>query len=320
LATAKLLFRPESDKIRFLPEGPYPLDENRFSWVAIQHGPSATIGSIHVYDLEKQQDVAYEIPGRPGFAFPTDKGRFVVGCEREVGIYWPESQSFVPFIRGIDSQVSGTIINDGVTWDGNLIFGTKDLQFATKKAGLYLWRGADQRLFPLRSDQICSNGKVIRNVSTDSVELLDIDTPTKRVVLYEINTKIGKIISERTVVDLCDDIAFPDGMTSTFDGKSVIISMYNPHEAEFGRTIQCSIDTGKVEQEWRTDKSPQATCPQWMVFRGKACLVITTAVEHMPAERQASSINAGGLFLVETDCPVDPAAYQRLTPKFSEPI
>ncbi len=319
LKPTTLLFSPPSSALRFLPEGPYPIDEGRFSWVAIQHGPDAGFGSVNVFDLDSKTNVSHILPGRPGFAFPTDKGNFVVGCERTIGIYSIRSKQFVPFIHDIDSDCNGTIVNDGVTWDGNLIFGTKDLEFRTKKAGLYFWRGEDAKLFRLRADQICSNGKCVVTVEPSHIELLDIDSPTRRVVAYRINTDLGQIESERVVVDLAEDTGVPDGMTMTLDGRSIIVSLYNPTAAPFGRTVQYSIATGNIEQVWHTIGSPQATCPQWVAWRGRMWLVITTAVENMPAERRDDSPEAGSLFLAETDIPFDETAYRRLTPVFTEP-
>jgi sugar lactone lactonase YvrE len=295
------------------------MGDGRFSWVAIQHGPDAKFGSVNVFDLESNTNDSYDLPGRPGFAFPTDRGNFVVGCERSIGIYSTSSKQYAPFVCDIDLDCEGTIVNDGVTWDGNLVFGTKDLEFRTKKAGLYFWRGRDAKLFRLRADQICSNGKCVSSVSSSYIDLLDIDSPTRRVMAYRINTDLGKIESERVVVDLANDPGVPDGMTMTLDGKSIIVSLYNPNAASFGRTIQFSIATGMIEQEWHTQGSPQATCPQLIAWRGRIWLVITTAVEHMPAERRGDSPEAGSLFIAETDIPFDEHALRRLTQVFVEP-
>lgn len=320
MSEATLLYLPADAALRFLPEGPYPFGPNQFSWVAIQHGAASSVGSINVFDLTTRANQSYPLPGRPGFAFRTDRGNFVVGCERTLSIYHPADGSMTMLADGIDAGVSGTIINDGLTWDGNLVFGCKDLQFATKKAGLYFWRGSDRRLFQLRDDQICSNGKCIAAKGEGWVDLLDIDTPTKSVVRYRVDTEAGKIVSEQTVVDLKSDPAFPDGMTLSLDGESVIISLYNPNPAAFGRTIQVRLSDQAIVAEWLTPASPQVTCPQWFVDANDALwLVITTAVEHMPSERQLDSKNAGGLFAVPFGKIADKAAYELLTQPFVEP-
>jgi sugar lactone lactonase YvrE len=315
---ARPLFTPDSDALRFLPEGPYPLGPNRFSWVAIQHGAAATHGSLNLFDLATGTNDSHPLPGRPGFAFPTDRGNFVVGCERAVGIYAPADRSWTPFIEGIDAHTQNTIINDAVTWDGNLIFGTKDLEFKTKKAGLYLWRGRDRRLFTLRQDQICSNGKCVFPVSETSVELFDIDSPTRQVVAYRVDLETGTASSPRTVVDLRDDVGVPDGMTMTPDGSRLIISLYNPDPAPYGRTIAVEVSSGRIVQEWHTPGSPQATCPQWVESNGKAMLVITTAIEHMPEARRAAAPHAGCLFAVDTQEPWSKSTFGRLAPLYVE--
>jgi len=315
---ASLLLDPGSEALRFLPEGPYPIDADRFSWVAIQHGAGATHGSLNIYDFRTSSNQSFDLPGRPGFAFPTDRGHFVVGCERSVGIFNPSTGTWEPFIQGVDSNVSGTIINDGLVWDGNLIFGTKDLEFKTKKAGLYLWRRRDRQLIQLRDDQICSNGKVVLPRDDGAVDLLDIDTPTRKVVAYRLDIEGGRIDSGRVALDLSDQVGFPDGMTMTLDGKSVIISLYNPDAAAFGRTIQVGLESRKIEQEWHTSNSPQATCPQWVLRDGALGLVITTAVEHMPAGRRKESSNAGCLFEVITTQLTDFSILRKFLPLFSE--
>jgi sugar lactone lactonase YvrE len=315
----RLLLDPGSEALRFLPEGPYPVDSDRFSWVAIQHGAGATHGSLNIYDFRTASNQSFDLPGRPGFAFPTDRGNFVVGCERSVGIFSPSKGTWEPFIQGVDSNVSGTIINDGLVWEGNLLFGTKDLEFKTKKAGLYLWRRRDRQLIQLRDDQICSNGKVVLPREDGAVDLLDIDTPTRKVVAYRLDIEGGRIDSGRVALDLSDQVGFPDGMTMTLDGKSLIISLYNPDAAAFGRTIQVGIESRRVEQEWHTPQSPQATCPQWVLRNGALSLVITTAVEHMPADRRNDSSNAGCLFEALTTQLADFSILRRFLPLFIEP-
>ncbi len=223
-----------------------------------------------------------------------------MGCERNLGFFTPATGQWSPFGATIDEDREGTIINDGVVWGEHLIFGTKDLHFATPKAGLYLYRGTDQQLIRLRDDQICSNGKAIRKTD-DGLELIDIDSPTRKVVAYSLDIEAGVLGEPRTVIDLTNDESVPDGAILTPDGNSMIISMYNPNPAPWGETRQYSLNDGTLQRVWQTPESPQNTCPQLVEYQGKICLVITTAVEHMPVERQASSVNAGSLFIAETE-------------------
>ena len=299
---AELLLLPDSAELRFLPEGPTATAPGKFSWVAIQHGPQATRGSLNLYEIASKTNRSFELPGRPGFAKPTTtEGVFVVGCERELGTFDTRNGSWQPFAKGIDAAVEGTIINDGTLYGDNIVFGTKDLEFKTKKAGLYLYRGRDQKLVQLRSDQICSNGKFVFDAGAGQLHLIDIDSPTRKVVRYQLDIEAGKLSAAETLIDLTSLDGVPDGMTATADFKSVIISFYNPNPAEFGETRQYELSTGQLQTTWRTRHSPQATCPVLLPMPdGSVKLIITTAVEHMPAERQQQSSNAGGLFIADT--------------------
>jgi sugar lactone lactonase YvrE len=308
---AELLYLPDSEPLRFLPEGPYSLGHGKFSWVGIQHGSDAKFGSLNIFDLSTRTNESYDLPGRPGFARPTsEEGIFIVGCERELGLYNIHSRNWQVIASGIDSDVTNTIINDGTTFGDNIIFGTKDLEFKTKKAGLYLYRGHDGALIRLRDDQICSNGKDV--ISTGGgLHLFDIDTPTKKVVRYRLDLAGGSLSTGETVIDLNDLESFPDGMCLTPDEQSAIISFYNPNPAANGETRQYSLISGELERIWQTPGSPQATCPMLIEHpEGSVKLVITTAVEHMSADRRSDSPLAGALFIAETDFSTAPSAPQ----------
>ncbi|WP_153557627.1 SMP-30/gluconolactonase/LRE family protein [Roseimaritima sediminicola] len=298
---AQRLYRSSDQQLRFLPEGPYPLGEGQFSWVAIQHGPDAEHGSLNVFDIPSSNNRSHLLPGRPGFAFPCDDGRhFIVGCERQIGLFDPVELEWIPLVGGIDEDVEGTIINDGVIYQDNLIFGTKDLEFQTKKAGLYLYRGSDRKLIRLRDDQICSNGKAVLEQDGET-SLVDIDSPTGKIVRYPLDIAGGKLGEPEVLIDLSDDAAVPDGMIMTPDGRGVIVSMYNPGEAEAGETRLYDVGSGTLQHTWKTPFSPQNTCPNLVSHQGHVYLVITTAVEHMPAERQERASEAGSLFFARTD-------------------
>ena len=307
---AQVLYMPESEEHRFLPEGPTYLAPGKFSWVAIQHGADGTHGSLNIFDLESGQNQNFELPGRPGFAKPTDvEGLFLVGAERQLGLFNCHDGSWQLLNDQIDAEVEGTIVNDGTIFGSNCVFGTKDLEFTTAKAGLYLYQGESKQLIQLRSDQVCSNGKDVISSGDGGCSLIDIDSPTKKVVRYPIDVNAGTLGEAELVVDLNDLPAVPDGMTMTPDEQSIIISFYNPNEAEWGETRQYSLYNGVHEHTWRTPGSPQATCPLLLPMSdGSVKLVITTAVEHMPQERRAGAPNAGALFIADTSFQSPPTA------------
>lgn len=296
---ATRLFRGDAS-LCYLPEGPYPLGPSQISWVAIQHGLDSKQGSLNRLNLETGENQSSPLPGRPGFAFPCDDQRhFVVGCERELGVFDPETASWQVIAESIDGDVENTIINDGVVFEDHLIFGTKDLEFATKKAGLYLFRGRDHVLTRLRDDQICSNGKAVYRAG-DTCWLLDIDSPTRRIVRYAIDWETATLSEPTTVLDLTGDEAVPDGMLQTPDGRGVIVSMFNPNHAEYGQTRWYDLSSGALLHTWQTPGAPRNTCPQLVSHGGQVKLVITTAIEGMSDAELAAAPESGSLFIADT--------------------
>lgn len=297
---AEVLFEPSDPDLKFLPEGPFDLGQGRFSWVGIQHGASARFGSLNIFDLKSLTNASYNLPGRPGFQRPTSKPtQFLVGAERELGIFDIQAGTWSPLCGGVDSTVENTIINDATTWQDNVIFGCKDLEFKTKKAGLYLYRGRDKRLIQLRNDQICSNGKAVIEGPNGRLTLLDIDTPTRKIVRYELDVDAGKLSEAQTAIDLASATGFPDGMVLSPDGQSCIVSFYNPDDAPYGLTQQFGLNSGKLERSWQTPDAPQNTCPLLLKTDSGLKLVITTAIEHMPLERQKKASKSGCLFVAD---------------------
>lgn len=300
---AEPLSVPQSDALRFLPEGPYPVGESLFSWVGIQHGADAIHGSLNLYDLRSGVNESFDVPGRPGFAFPCHSSdTFVIGADRSLGFFRLAGRKWDVFCDRIDQDVEGTLINDGVIYEDNLIFGTKDPQAAEAKAGLYLWRGRDQKLIRMRDDQTISNGKAIFQARDGGPRLIDIDSPTRQVVSYRLDVDSATVTDREVVLDLTDDPAVPDGAILTPDASGLIVSMFLPQQAaEYGQTRLYHLDSGRLECTWQTPGSPQNTCPALVRHQGKLMLIITTAVEHLSEADQEACPNAGKLFIGETD-------------------
>ncbi len=296
-----VFFRPDTDALRFLPEGPYTVDDGVVSWVGIQHGADARVGSVNLLNVATGQNQSFRLPGRPGFAFPTDRaGVFVCGVERSLGLFDTSHGQWTEFAANVDSGVENTIINDGVVHEDCLIFGCKELEFKMKKAGLYLWRGRDRQLIQLRNDQICSNGKAVVS-GADGLQLIDIDSPSKQIVRYSLDLNAGSVGDPLVILDLTEEAVFPDGMIITPDGRSLIVALYDPGDPEAGAARQYGLENGKLEAVWTCPGSPRVTCPQLVRVDGSVKLLLTTAVEHMPPDQQQRHPNAGCLFLGDTD-------------------
>jgi len=295
-----VLFRPDSAELRFLPEGPYSLSDEKLSWVGIQHGATSTTGSVNILNLASGTNQSFELPGRPGFAFPTSQpGVFISGVERSLGLFDSATGQWTELVGNIDSQVDNTIINDGVVYGDHLIFGCKELEFKTKKAGLYVWRN-NRDLIQLRSDQICSNGKAVTSNDDGTLLLIDIDSPSKTITRSALDLEGGTIGEPEIIVDLTSEEVFPDGMLVTPGGNSLIVALYDPGDPAAGAARQYSMKSCELEAVWLCPGSPRVTCPQLVQHNGGVKLVLTTAVEHMEPDQQQRHPNAGCLFIGDT--------------------
>jgi sugar lactone lactonase YvrE len=299
---ARVLFRPPTEAQRFLPEGPYRCPDGRVAWVAIQHGPDAREGSLNLLDPVSGDNQQFLLPGRPGFAFPTVRlATFLVGLERAIVWFDSESGTVEVIVDGVDRDVTNTIINDAVVFDGHLVFGCKDVAFSEKKAGLYLLRSGERELVKLSGEQVCSNGKAVVSHQDGHYTLYDIDSPTKQVIAWQLDVVEGIVSNPQVIVDLTDEPVFPDGMVLTPDQRGLIVAFYDPRNSTHGEARQYDIESGGVETVWRCPQSPRVTCPQLIQRDGRTELLLTTADEGMPAEQRANNPEAGSLFIAETD-------------------
>lgn len=291
---ATVWFRPPTPEDGFLPEGPRELGESVI-WVNIQAGADAAVGHLHTQSWCGAGHRRYELPARPGFVLPTSRaGVVLAGCDKVVGLYDLASSEWTP-LAAIPDTNPRTIINDAeVTPDGRaVVFGTKDTRFADPIAHLYLFTPADNRLTVLADGQTCSNGKVFAD---GGATLLDIDTPRKVVMRYSLDLQTRTLTEEGIALDLRHREDFPDGMCDAGDG-TVIVAFYNPNDTDAGRAVRYRLDTGGVVHTWTTPGSPRVTCPLLTRRPDGVKLLLTTAIEGMPADQLARCPNAGCLFV-----------------------
>jgi sugar lactone lactonase YvrE len=293
--SASPFFTPDA-ALRYLPEGPRVLRQvgdgsSHLGWVAIQHGPGATPGSLNVLHLASGQNDCHPLPGRPGFFAETDRpGVVVVGLDRDLVLYDLHARRMVsePLAVTADERV---IINDGLAIEGGLLFGTKHLGFSERIASMYWFDARAGKVHTLHPSQICANGKFLHNG-----RLVDIDSPNKTLDEYDVDFGGPRLGERRIVADFRETPLFPDGLRPAPDGKSVVVAFYNPEAAPYGVARQFRIADGEVLAEWRLEGSPRVTCPEFLLWNGKVCVLFTTAIEGM----DPVSAHAGSLFLAET--------------------
>ena len=302
---ARVWFAPEEEEDRFLPEGPRALEvdgEAAVAWVNIQTAADARTGSIWVKFLDEDDDQFFlSAPGRPGFLLPTSRPDTVLaGLGKELRTCNLSEAEWSEPLAAIDDTDPRTIINDGeiVPGGGAVVFGTKDLRFADPVAGLYLYTPVDNRLTTLASGQTCSNGKVFAR-DNQGLILFDIDTPRKVVTRYRLDVAARTLVEDGIALDLRGEPAYPDGMVDCGDG-TVIVAFYNPEPVVTGRAVRYRLATGEAIEEWTIPGSPRVTCPLLVKRGGSVKLILTTAMEGMPADLRQRCPNAGSLFIADT--------------------
>jgi sugar lactone lactonase YvrE len=299
------------EKDRFLLEGPREIvfdDRDALIWVNIQTAPDTTHGDIHIRFWDTGERRVLHQDTRPGFVLPTDApGYLVVGREKEIGIVDLRTNDWTPLAMIPDANPR-TIINDGEVVPGGraVVFGTKDIRFADPIAHLYLFTFDDRQITTLADQQLCSNGKFFTQ-RDDKLILFDIDTPTRQVVRYRLDLANRKATPDGVALQLGAIPGFPDGMIACGDG-SAIIAFYNPEPVDDGLAIRFSLDSGEMIEQWTTPGSPRVTCPLLVERGGQVRLVLTTAVEGMPADMHKQCPDAGCLFIGDTSFAHAPVA------------
>jgi sugar lactone lactonase YvrE len=298
---ATVWVRPDRPEDRFLPEGPRAVTlagRPAVLWVNIQTAADATAGALCARFWDTGEVRRFDLPDRPGFALPTDRPDVVlVGAGNRLLLVNPLTGK-TEELATIPDDGPRTLINDGEVDVGgrSVVFGTKDVRFADPIGHLYRFDIESRRLTVLARGMTCSNGKVVVPGALANL-LADIDTPRRRIDLY---ADYGRRAEWVRSVDLSAEAGFPDGMCLATDG-TVIVAFYNPEPAAFGRAVRFDLDSGERLGEWRTPGSPRVTCPLVVATPGGAKLILTTAVEGMPADQLAGCPNAGCLFLADAD-------------------
>jgi sugar lactone lactonase YvrE len=301
---ARVWVTPGRDEDRFLPEGPRAValfGREAVAWVNIQTAVGAESGGVFARFWDTGEVRAFPSTFRCGFLLPTDKPDAILwGADKHLSVT-DLRLGVTEKLAAIPDKSERTIINDAeVTPDGRaVVFGTKDLDFADPIAALYLFTPADGQLTQLADEQTCSNGKTICPAADGTFTVYDIDTPRKVVTTYTLDVAARTLKEAGVALDLRAEPGFPDGMVDCGDGTAVV-AFYDPDPVPAGRAVRYRLGTGEPVEEWRTPGSPRVTCPLLVARPDGVKLVLTTAVEGMPADHRASCPNAGCLFIADT--------------------
>ena len=302
--TCRPLFAPQTEALRFLPEGPRVLQNfgggrPLLGWVAIQHGADDPRGSLNILDLETRENQTIDLPGSPGFlAETTREGVVVVGIDRRLVLLdlTTGEVSETAITATNDERV---LINDGIPIPGGLLFGTKHVEFNQTIAALYRYDCETRQVIELVDKQICSNGKFFQP-GPDGPTIIDVDSDPKTITRYRFDRDFTRPIESSLLVPPDSMEAVPDGLRHNNDGSSIVVAFYDQRAIDKGLAQEFRLSDGQVLSEWIVPGSPRVTCPEFVEMEGKVCVVFTTAVEGMDDEARALAPAAGTLFYAET--------------------
>lgn len=180
---------------------------DRLLWVDIDPG------LIHATTAAGDDAVVFEAGETVGFVAPDPyNSRYVIGRRQSLVTTadWSEIEPLVS-IGGLDPAVR---INDGkLDEQGRPVFGTMRVDGAHPGGALYSWNGS--ALATLADEVSISNGLAW---TADGDAMYYIDTPTRRLDVFDYDPETGAAEDRRPVVSFPSDFGHPDGMTIDDDG------------------------------------------------------------------------------------------------------
>lgn len=184
-----------------LGEGPvWDAARERLWWVDIEER------KLHCLDPAADDDRAWTLTDRIGFAVPTTRGDLIVGAGHALARFAPESGVLTP-LADPEAHVPGNRFNDAKCDPaGRLWAGTMAVSEAPDLGSLYRIDAA-LRVARMVERVSISNGLAW---SRDGRTMYYIDSPTRRVDAFDFDAANGALANRRTVIEIAD--GFPDGM------------------------------------------------------------------------------------------------------------
>ena len=242
----KPFFEPNTEALRFLPEGPRVLQnfsqggDPLLGWVAIQHTADVLRGSLNVLNLTTRTNQTFNLPGSPGFfAESTREGVVIVGLDRRFVL--------LDLTNGEVSETGITVtedtrllINDGIPIPGGLLFGTKH---SDNIAALYRFDCETRQVIELVDKQTCSNGKFFQ-ADDNGPTIIDIDSDPKTITNYRFNPTFTEPVASSLIVAPESLQAFPDGLRQSADGLSIVVAFYDERAVEMDDEARAMAPNG----------------------------------------------------------------------------
>jgi sugar lactone lactonase YvrE len=265
-----------------LGEGP-TWDERsaRLIWVDI-------LGSrIHHFDPASGQDVVVTTEQHVGAAKPRAAGGLVVNLRDGVGLYEADgsfrwlARLAVDGCRGNDAAVDAA----GHLWAGTM-------RYDEVAGGGRLYRVAPGGEVVTVLDGVAVSNGV--GWSPDGRHMYYVDSPTRRVDVFDVDPATGLVAGRRTFLDLAEVPGFPDGLAVDADG-CVWVALWN------GGAVHRYTPAGRLDRRVEVPAARTTAC----AFGGPGLrdLYITTATAGLGDAQLAAQPLAGSLFVVPGAAP-----------------
>lgn len=211
-----------------------------------------------------------------GLVVGTDRG--IIGTDDEFSIFEP--------IADVIADPTCRTNDGGCDPLGGFVIGSMAFDERPGVGGLYRV-APDHRVTQILTSVSISNGV---QWSADGRRVFYIDSPTRRVDVFDFNTETGGWAGRRIHIDIGSSPGFPDGAAIDQD-DGLWVAMWG------GGTVNHYNSTGRLIE---TIRVPGVTQVSSCAFGGPHCdvLYITTSRQDLPDEEQPE---AGALFAVRTD-------------------
>ena len=192
-----------------LGEGPFwDSKKSRLHWVDI-------IGEkIISQNLDGSNIHALEVDGNPGCVVFSDDGTMVAGVDNQISSL--DGDGNLLKVLADTNEGSGLRFNDGkCDPSGRFWVGSMDRKEKNRLGSLYSWNSIEG-LVNREQGVTVSNGM---GWSPDNALFYYIDSPTRKVSVYDFDLLTGGIKNKRTFISFSEEDGFPDGMTIDADGR-----------------------------------------------------------------------------------------------------
>ena len=261
-------------------EGPIwnPLTE-RLVWVDIVRG------HVHQFDPMTGSDSLIDVGHDVGTVVPRKTGGLV--CAVDDGFIAVDDDGRVSRLAHVEQDIPTNRMNDGKCDSrGRLWAGTMPYDETSEGVGTLYRLDPDHSVHAMLAGVTISNGIAW---SLDDTRMYYIDSPTRRVDVFDFDPDSGAISNRRTLVEIPEGAGFPDGMTVDEAGY-----------------LWVALARGWRVQRYAPDGSPDreivmpVSMPTACAFGGTdlADLYVTSISRDLPADALAEEPNAGGLFRV----------------------